>query len=126
MLSVKPAPYVKRELAKMLSSRWRPVEPLNSREKDTQFHWVIDESGSARNHEEFASRGKIYQTCLIFSSRLREVNFSSKFRHTRGETSEQTAPRSFFFFQLFPHVCGRLIRRLTIVLGLGSSRANHA
>ena len=47
----------------------------------------------AANDEEFALQGKKYQTCWIFSSRLREANFSPKFRRTREETAEQTVSR---------------------------------
>ena len=45
----------------------------------------------AAHNEKFASRGEKYQTCLTFSSRPREANFSLKVPRTREETAEQTA-----------------------------------
>ena len=55
----------------------------------------------AANDEEFALRGKKYQTFWIFSSWPREANFSPKLRRTREQTAELTA-------QLFLHVYGEL------------------
>ena len=45
----------------------------------------------AVNDEEFASQGRKYQTCWIFSSRPCEANFSPKLCRTQGETAELTA-----------------------------------
>ena len=47
----------------------------------------------AAHSEEFASRGKKYQTSLTFSSRPREANFSPKICRTREEMAELTASR---------------------------------
>ena len=47
----------------------------------------------AAHNEEFALQGEKYQTCLILSSRPREVNFSPQFPRTCEETAEQTASR---------------------------------
>ena len=61
----------------------------------------------AAHSEEFASRGKKYQTGLIFSSRPREANFSPKIRRTREETAELPASRGILLSSLL-HVCGGL------------------
>ena len=61
----------------------------------------------AAHSEEFASRGKKYQTSFILSSRPREANFPPKIRRTREETAELTASRG-ILLSSFLHVCGGL------------------
>ena len=67
----------------------------------------------AAHNEEFASRGEKYQTCLIFSSRPREANFSRKVPRTRWENGwANSLARQ--FAQLFPH----RVRRALVAKGL--------
>ena len=61
----------------------------------------------AAHSDEFASRGKKYQTSLIFSSRSREANLSPKIHRTCEEMAELPAS-SGILFSSFLHVCGGL------------------
>ena len=54
------------------------------------------------------------------------INFTAQLVEHRTGVAEVTGSNpveALIFFRLFPSNC---LRRLTIVLGLGSSRANHA
>ena len=89
------------------------VQALTSREVshaillDDRLAWLSQILMIAAHSEEFASRGKKYQTSFIFSSRTREANFSPKIRRTREETAELTASRG-ILLSSFLHVCGGL------------------
>ena len=72
---------------------------------DDRLAWLSQILMFAAHSKEFASRGKKYQTSLIFSSRPREANFSPKIRRTREETAELTASRGILLSSLL-HVCG--------------------
>ena len=74
---------------------------------DDRLIWLSQILMIAAHSEEFASREKKYQTSLIFSSRPREANFSTKIRRTRDETAEFTVSRG-ILVSSFLHVCGGL------------------
>ena len=65
--------------------------------------------------EEFALRGQKCQTCLILSSRPREVNFSPQFLRTREETAEQTASRGSLLSSLLKSIRVRAVGLISSV-----------